>query len=126
MIAGMAAAEMAHVELGMPADGCERARAFYGRLLALRELPDAPTGCCRFETAGTELHLVGRSDFAAPDETAPPLPIARLARDLLPLREAGVDVVDEVSHDGPRRAFVTDPFGNRLELVDAAGARAWS
>jgi hypothetical protein len=37
---------------------------------------------------------------------------------LLRLREAGVDVVDDEPLPGYDRVFTTDPFGNRLELME--------
>jgi catechol 2,3-dioxygenase-like lactoylglutathione lyase family enzyme len=35
------------------------------------------------------------------------------------LREAGVEVVDDELLPGHDRVYVTDPFGNRVELVEA-------
>jgi hypothetical protein len=35
------------------------------------------------------------------------------------LRAAGCEVSDYDSLSGARRAFVADPFGNRLELIES-------
>ena len=34
------------------------------------------------------------------------------------LRKAGAEVVDDGAMPGYRRAYVADPFGNRLELME--------
>mgnify|MGYP001363875855 CR=1 FL=1 len=56
-----------HVQLAMPPGGEEAARAFYGRILQLRELekPEAlkPKGGCWFAGDGLELHLGVQADF---------------------------------------------------------------
>ena len=39
---------------------------------------------------------------------------ARLAR----ARDRGVRVYDEGQRDGEHRAYVDDPFGNRIELIE--------
>jgi catechol 2,3-dioxygenase-like lactoylglutathione lyase family enzyme len=113
-----------HVQLAMPAGGEGTARAFYGGLLGLREVPKpaalAVRGGCWFVGRGVALHLGVEADFRPASKAHPAL----LVDDLLGLRgaleAAGVSVVDDDAAIGVRRFHAFDPFGNRLELVDAA------
>lgn len=91
-----------HVQLAMPAGGEVAARAFYAELLGLPEVPKPPAlavrGGCWFESATVRIHLGVEADFR-------------------PARKAGFDVVDDDELPGFDRVYVTDPFGNRLELM---------
>jgi catechol 2,3-dioxygenase-like lactoylglutathione lyase family enzyme len=117
-----------HVLLSMPLGGEDRARAFYGNLLGLREVPkpsplDARGGC--WFVGGAEpsmsIHL-GVEDPFIPARKAH---VALLVDDLGDLRArltaAGVEVRDDASI-AVRRFYAFDPFGNRLELIDARDA----
>jgi catechol 2,3-dioxygenase-like lactoylglutathione lyase family enzyme len=114
----MAITGIDHVQVAAPA-GCEpEARAFYGALLGLEELPKpealAGRGGCWFRAGPQELHVGVEEPFAPARKAHPGL----VADDLDALAErltgAGIDVTwdDAVG----RRFFVSDPFGNRLEV----------
>lgn len=112
-----------HVQLAMPPGEEERARAFYGGLLGLREVPKpaplAARGGCWFEAPGTALHLgVEREGFRPAKKAHPALVVADLAEAGRDLAAAGAPVRwnDELPE---RRIFTEDPFGNRIELVPA-------
>jgi catechol 2,3-dioxygenase-like lactoylglutathione lyase family enzyme len=109
-----------HVQVAAPA-GCEdAARAFYGVLLGLAELPKpaplAARGGCWFRAGRVELH-VGVEEPFAPARKAHP---GFVVDDLEALRErlaaAGVAVRDDDALPGARRFYADDPFGNRLEF----------
>lgn len=115
-----------HVQVAAPA-GCETAaRAFYGGLLGLPELEKPPLlarrGGCWFALAGAELHVGVENPFAPARKAHPALLVASgaaleaLARTL---SEAGIAVewADDAEIPGQRRFHVSDPWGNRLELV---------
>lgn len=115
-----------HVQVAAPA-GCEaEARAFYGVLLGLPELPKpaalAERGGCWFACGPQQLH-VGVSDPFTPATKAHPALRLRDPAALTALTErlgaAGHPVRGEAALPGIERAFVDDPFGNRLELVAA-------
>jgi catechol 2,3-dioxygenase-like lactoylglutathione lyase family enzyme len=112
------------VQIAAPA-GCEQqARAFYGGLLGLPELekPDvlAARGGCWFACGRQQLH-VGVSDAFAPATKAHPALRVRDAETLeallAELGAAGYETRRDVELPGLGRAFVDDPFGNRIELV---------
>lgn len=125
-----------HVQLTMPAGGEDAARAFYGGLLGLGEVPKpgplAGRGGCWFvgprgdasgdERASFSLHLGAEADF----RPARKAHVALLVEDLDGLRAtldaAGTPTIDDDAPIGVRRFYTFDPFGNRLELVDRRDA----
>jgi len=105
-----------HVQVAAP-PGCEAdARAFYGDLLGLEELPKpeplAARGGCWFRAGKQELH-VGVEDPFAPARKAHP---GLVVDDLDALAERLGEVTWDDSIPGTRRFHVVDPFGNRLEV----------
>lgn len=111
-----------HVQLAMPAGGEDDARAFYSGLLGLPEVPKpahlAARGGCWFEDAELKLHLGVDEDFRPARKAHPALLVAGLADLLDRLRAAGVRIVDDEPLEGYDRAYVDDPFGNRIELME--------
>ena len=113
-----------HVQLAMPRGGEEKARTFYGRLPQIPEVPKPPElarrGGVWFEHGDLKVHLGVEADFRPALKAHP----AFLVRDLAALAErlqaAGVEVVQDGAMPGYRRVYVTDPFGNRLELMEPA------
>jgi catechol 2,3-dioxygenase-like lactoylglutathione lyase family enzyme len=111
-----------HVQLAMPSGEEEKARAFYGGLLGIPEVPKPPElvrrGGVWFERGGLKIHLGVEKEFRPARKAHP----AFLVRDLdglaARLRSAGAEVVDDGTMPGYRRVYVADPFGNRLELME--------
>jgi catechol 2,3-dioxygenase-like lactoylglutathione lyase family enzyme len=113
-----------HVQVAAPrAESVEeQARAFYGGLLGLRELEKPnilkPRGGVWFSLGQGELH-VGLEDNFTPALKAHP---AFQVRDLPSLRrkleEAGLAIAQAEPIPGVSRFYVSDPFGNRIELME--------
>ena len=112
-----------HVLVAIPVGGEEAARRFYGDLLGLTEVPRpeplAARGGCWFVGEGVALHLGVEAEF----RPARKAHVALLAADLEGFRRAlegaGVATRDDEAAIGVRRFYADDPFGNRLELIDA-------
>lgn len=112
-----------HVQLAMPVGGEVAARAFYSGLLGLPERPKPPKlaarGGCWFEGPGVKVHLGVEADFRPALKAHPAL----LVDDLTGLVEALLGRDCAVAHDDPvdgrARCYVSDPFGNRIELMQA-------
>lgn len=109
-----------HVQVAAP-PGCEaEARAFYGTLLGLAELPKpeglAARGGCWFRAGSQELHVGVEEPFSPARKAHPGL----VADDLDALAERlaaeGIAVDWDEAIPGTRRFHTADPFGNRLEL----------
>jgi len=111
-----------HVQLAMPSGREDEARAFYSGLLGIPEIPKpanlAGRGGAWFEDAGVKVHLGVDPDFRPARKAHPALLVQGLGDLLRRLREAGVAVVEDDPLPGCDRAFVSDPFGNRLELME--------
>ena len=111
-----------HLQVAMPRAKEAAARAFYGHVLGLAEIPKpeqlAARGGVWFQCGPQQLHL-GVEDVLRPAKKAHPAfaveDLDALARDL----EAGDyrAVVDSVQLEGSRRNFTEDPFGIRVELI---------
>ena len=115
-----------HVQVAIPPGSDEAARAFYGGVLGLTEIPKpAPlnaSGGLWFQTGASQLHIGGQAGFVPARKAHPAFVIADFEAYCALLRERGVEVREEVQVDGRRRAGIEDPFGNRVELIEAAGA----
>lgn len=112
-----------HVQLAMPAGGEDAARVFYSGLLGLPEVPKPPVlaarGGCWFETAAVKLHLGVEADFRPARKAHPALLVDDLAALTARLAAAGIGVTPDDALEGTARCFVADPFGNRIELIQA-------
>jgi catechol 2,3-dioxygenase-like lactoylglutathione lyase family enzyme len=113
-----------HVQLAMPRGREDEARRFYGEVLGLPELPKPPNlakrGGCWFGTEGILLHLGVEEDFRPAKKAHPALLVEDLPALVRSLGEAGVDVVEDEPLPGYDRVYVSDPFGNRIELLEPA------
>lgn len=110
-----------HVELCMPPGGGSDARAFYHDVLGMTEVPKpeyaANGGGCWFERADARLHLGVDAAFRPARRAHPALVVGDLRSLLDRLEAAGYAVAPAEECPDGHRAFVDDPFGNRLELV---------
>jgi catechol 2,3-dioxygenase-like lactoylglutathione lyase family enzyme len=110
-----------HVQLAISTGGELLARQFYVDQLGLREVPKpsllAVRGGCWFEAGGVRLHVGVDPDFHPALKAHPALAV-RDVRGLVVRRCLDVVWSDEVP--GTVRCHLLDPFGNRLELVEAS------
>ncbi len=115
-----------HVLLSIPPGGEPAARAFYGDVLGLREVPKPPPldthGGCWFSGAGVDLHLGVEEPFRPARKAHVALLVPDLDGLRAALRSAGSETRDDDADIGVRRFYASDPFGNRLELIDARDA----
>lgn len=114
--------EVDHVQLAMPAGGEDAARAFYLRALGFEEMPKpdelAARGGVWFESNGVRVHLGVDPDFRAAKKAHPAFRCDDYVALVERMKAAGVDVVgDSVPFEGRPHCYVSDPFGNRLELI---------
>jgi catechol 2,3-dioxygenase-like lactoylglutathione lyase family enzyme len=110
-----------HVQVVGPPGSEPAARAFYGDLLGLEELqrpkslPD-PDGCW-FRAGVQQLHVGVVEDFQEARKAHPSFLVDDLDGMVAKLEAAGTKAtLDRSSIPGVPRAFIDDPFGNRLEL----------
>lgn len=110
-----------HVQVAMPVGAEQIARDFYGAVLGLTEIPKpanlALRGGVWFQIGPVQLHLGADPVFQAARKAHPALVAADFPALLAHLEQAGVDVAPEETVDGRLRATISDPFGNRVELI---------
>ncbi|WP_026792273.1 VOC family protein [Pleomorphomonas oryzae] len=118
----MAIQRIDHIQLAMPAGREAAARAFYGRLLGLTERPKPAhlqaRGGCWFEAGAVKVHLGVDADFVAARKAHPAFIVDNLESLCAQLEQAGFPTVADQPLDGYLRRYVSDPFGNRIELME--------
>jgi catechol 2,3-dioxygenase-like lactoylglutathione lyase family enzyme len=115
---------MHHVQVAMPEGGEDAARAFYGGVLGLVELPKpeslAGRGGVWFRTGNLDLHIGVEPDFTPARKAH----VAYQVDDLAVMRErleaTGYPIILDVPLTGFDRLHTTDAFGNRVELLSPA------
>jgi catechol 2,3-dioxygenase-like lactoylglutathione lyase family enzyme len=112
-----------HVQIAMPKGSEDRARGFYGEVLGMKEIPKpqalAGRGGCWFAAGAAQVHLGVEEDFRPAKKAHPALLVEGLDEILAKCRAAGLPTKPDAEIDGRRRVHVFDPFGNRLELMEA-------
>ena len=113
------------VQLAMPEGGEDEARQFYCDLLGLSEVSKprglAKRGGCWFENEHVKLHLGVDRPFIPARKAHPALLVSGLASITAAIAKAGLQVEEDEPLPGHDRAYVTDPFGNRIELLEPRG-----
>jgi catechol 2,3-dioxygenase-like lactoylglutathione lyase family enzyme len=112
-----------HVQLAMPRGEEAAARAFYGQLLGLSELPKPPAlasrgGCWFALPNGQALHLGVEEPFAPARKAHPAFVVADLAACEAAIVAAGITVIPDTALPDVRRFYASDPFGNRIEFIE--------
>jgi catechol 2,3-dioxygenase-like lactoylglutathione lyase family enzyme len=113
-----------HVQLAMPAGEETRAREFYCGILGLTEVPKpanlAKRGGAWFEGGTLRVHLGVESDFRPARKAHPAFLVQHLDAMTQHLQRTGVAVVTDEPLEGYHRIYISDPFGNRIELLEPA------
>jgi catechol 2,3-dioxygenase-like lactoylglutathione lyase family enzyme len=111
-----------HVQLAMPPGDEDRARQFYSGILGIPEVPKpaelAKRGGVWFESRFLKIHLGVEAEFRPARKAHPALLVEDLRALVILLRERGVQVIDDDSLPGFFRVYVSDLFGNRIELLE--------
>lgn len=111
-----------HVQLAMPAGSETDAVAFYEGLLGIPEVakpgPMAVRGGCWFESGALKVHLGVDPDFRPAKKAHPALIVSGLRSLAANLTAADVPIRWDDELPGWDRAFIVDPFGNRIELME--------
>ena len=111
-----------HVQLAMPAGREAEARAFYEGILGIPELKKPPHLAARggvwFERGGLKIHLGVDKNSVPARKAHPGLLVEDLPGLLARLSAAGFVTNADEPLDGYDRAYVEDPFGNRIELME--------
>ena len=106
----------------MPPGGEALARAFYGGILEIPEVPKPPNlaerGGCWFERGELKIHLGVESEFRPARKAHPALLVVDLRMLVGRLKSARHRVLEDEPLEDHHRVYVDDPFGNRIELME--------
>ena len=118
-----------HVQVAIPAGGEDRARAFYGGLLGLKEIPKPAALSARggvwYAVGDHQLHLGVAADFGSARKAHPAFravdhDIETISRRL---RNAQCKVLWDYELPSCTRFYTEDPFGNRVEILQPMTVR---
>jgi len=113
-----------HVQLAMPRGQEAVAQGFYEGILGLERVPKPSSMAqedCWFERGTVVIDLGVEETFQAA-KAHPGLVVTEFDDFLVGLSDAGVVVRPAEALNRARRCHVNDPFGNRLELIEALGS----
>lgn len=112
----------------MPAGQEDVARAFYSELLGIPEVakpePMAARGGAWFERGELRVHLGVEEEFRPAKKAHPALLVEEFDAMVQTMEAAGHAFKEAENLGAARRGFVDDPFGNRVELVEALPSHA--
>lgn len=113
-----------HMQLAMPRGEESAARAFFVDVLGMAEVEKPPAlrarGGAWFRAGDVELHLGIEDDFRPASKGHPGIAVTDLDEVVRRLNQGGQDVRWDGDFPGYRRVYAHDPFGNRLEFLQAA------
>jgi catechol 2,3-dioxygenase-like lactoylglutathione lyase family enzyme len=112
-----------HVQLAAP-KGCEAAaREFYGSILGLAEIEKPPSlrerGGCWFQCGEQQIHIGVEAAFQPAKKAHPAFAVTDLGKLRESLVAHAVKITEDDSLPGTHRFFAEDPWGNRLEFLEA-------
>jgi catechol 2,3-dioxygenase-like lactoylglutathione lyase family enzyme len=112
-----------HVQLAAP-PGCEAsARKFYVEILGMTELtkpaPLQSRGGIWLQCGMHQVHIGVQVDFAPDTKAHPALRVLHMAALRRRLETHKIEIIEDDAIPGTQRFYVHDPFGNRVEFVEA-------
>lgn len=112
-----------HVQLSMPAGREDDATSFYEGVLGVPRVAKPShleaRGGCWFRGDGVEVHLGVEADFQPAGKAHPAFLVTDLEKLRARLIEAGAEVSEDEPLPGYDRFYARDPFGNRIEFLQA-------
>ncbi|WP_114569776.1 LD-carboxypeptidase [Exiguobacterium flavidum] len=112
-----------HVQLAAPAGSEEKCLRFYRDLLGLKEIrkPDSlsSNGGVWFDSGTTSLHIGIEEGFSPQSKAHPAFTVPDLDLIAGRLADSGHAVMFDERLAPIRRLYTKDPFGNRIELIEA-------
>ncbi|MDA1371480.1 MAG: VOC family protein [Proteobacteria bacterium] len=110
-----------HIQIAMPSGKEAEARSFYANILGLTERDKPPglanKGGCWFEHGTLNVHLGIDPDFRPAQKAHPGFEVTDLSAITALLEQIGYSISRGSELEGYDRVFTSDPFGNRIELL---------
>jgi catechol 2,3-dioxygenase-like lactoylglutathione lyase family enzyme len=117
-----------HVQIAIPLGGEELARGFYEGLLGLDPVQKpasmAVRGGAWYQAGAVKVHLGVEHSFRANDKAHVAFVVKDVAALAAQAQQQGFKVKQDDELPGYVRAFLYDPFGNRIEVLKPLGEPA--
>ncbi|WP_188207205.1 VOC family protein [Alkalibacillus aidingensis] len=111
-----------HVQLAAPRDTEDEARQFFSDVLGFIEIekPDElkKRGGVWFEFGDSQLHIGVEEPFSPAKKAHPAFEVTDLEALMTQLDQHHVSYQHDDKLPGAKRIYTTDPFGNRLEILE--------
>ena len=118
----MAVIRLDHVQIAYPPDRDDDARRFYGDVLGFTEVEKPAAmrvrGGMWFQAGPVGIHLGVEPGFQPSAKAHPALVVDDLDALVARVTAAGCPWKPSDELPGVRRGHITDPFGNRIELIE--------
>jgi hypothetical protein len=112
-----------HIQICIPKGKESEARGFYSNIIGLTEIPKpkqlVPNGGLWYQVADIQLHI-GTENETNKSKRHPAFEVFNLEEAREHLIQHDVIIKEEIQIPGQKRFSFTDPFGNRIELLQKA------
>ena len=109
-----------HIQICIPKDKEEEARRFYTNVIGLKEIPKPealiPNGGLWYLVADIQMHI-GAENEINKSKRHPAFEVGNLQMAREHLEMHMIPIQEETVIPGQKRFSFTDPFGNRIELM---------
>ncbi|MBL3644989.1 VOC family protein [Bacillus sp. RHFB] len=111
-----------HIQLAAPKGSEETARKFFKNILGFDEVEKPEElkkrGGVWFEFANYQIHIGIEEPFYPAKKAHPAFEIENIEELKKHLVTNGIDVIEDDKLPGAKRFYISDPFGNRMELLE--------
>jgi catechol 2,3-dioxygenase-like lactoylglutathione lyase family enzyme len=114
--------DLHHIQIAIPKDREETARAFYSDVLGFSEVVKPNEllgrGGILLESGHVQLHLGVEDPFTPAKKTHPGFRVNSLKNTVLHLETKGITYRADIDLPNIKRVYIDDPFGNGIELLE--------
>ncbi|MBT2681549.1 VOC family protein [Bacillus sp. ISL-35] len=111
-----------HVQLAAPIGTEDQARKFFSGILGFEEIEKPAElkkrGGAWFQFGSCQIHVGVEEDFVPAKKAHPAFEVENIEELKKHLAESGVEYLEDDKLPGANRIYVSDPFGNRIELLE--------
>ncbi|MCM3124585.1 VOC family protein [Mesobacillus sp. AQ2] len=111
-----------HVQLAAPKGTEDQARKFFSGILGFEEIEKPAElkkrGGAWFQFGSCQIHVGAEADFVPAKKAHPAFEVENIEELKKHLSGSGVDYLEDDKLPGANRIYVSDPFGNRIELLE--------
>ena len=111
-----------HIQLAAPKGSEDTARKFFKNILGFEEVEKPEElkkrGGVWFEFGNYQIHIGIEEPFYPAKKAHPAFEIENIEELKKHLVTNGIDVIEDDKLPGAKRFYISDPFGNRMELLE--------